>query len=222
MGFVFTDEKGQSQISSEIVSNWIFRKAFEDVIIGLTLSLIQAYTLLEIKERSQRSTAIPFESAEAIQNEIDKIGIQARKLPFPALIDNIESHISDTLFFKEEIISINQIRNCLVHKNGIVQNAQMSLKYIDSKVSVKTADSVVELTKEVKDQNIPIQGMSFEEIRRENNFRAGDKVQISSDMFKAITYTCIRFVHEMIRNLPIPEDQKTSLIQPMMATLVIK
>ena len=82
--------------------------------------MIEADILLKTAELAARYSATVHPDLSILQGELDAISLRAHKLHFPALIEDIEKMLAAALPLKEEILSINQVRNCLVHKNAIV------------------------------------------------------------------------------------------------------
>lgn len=69
--------------------NWMMRKAFEDFIIALTESLIEAYTFLKLRafaDESKKHTTLGLEQTE---KNITLIKEKSRKMSFPDLICEI-------------------------------------------------------------------------------------------------------------------------------------
>jgi len=227
LAFVFPDEKGEVKVTSEIISDWIFRKAFEDIIIGLTESLIEIHRLLNIYSIAKESEVTPFENQEIMEETMRAIAIKPSKLPLPVLMKEIEIIINEPLQYRGEISSINQVRNCLVHRNSIVSLADINdpnskllcLSYIDLVIFMQTGGNIIELTKEVKNHSPYVENLLCQYIQKKISFSLNEKVVINADIFKGATNTCILFIQELIRKLPISDTIKNSIIQPYQMNL---
>ena len=126
---LFIDDYKKPLTNNEIKENtlnWIFQKAFEEIIIGLTPSLIEAYKVLKVRDLSL--TINTYENTKALNQVLSRIDIEAQKMHFPVLIAKIEAYLGQTLVFREEILSINQVRNCLVHRQGFVSELDLNDK----------------------------------------------------------------------------------------------
>lgn len=133
---------------------WVIRKAFEDFINGLTKSLKEANKIIKtliLSEKPKYSM-----TKEEIENGLRKINAEIESLHFPKLIEFIENYIGHPLPFREEIISINQIRNCLVHRDGLVSvkdvnnNNELELKWISLKWYTKINEVSTEITYDLR------------------------------------------------------------------------
>lgn len=95
----------------------LLQKSFEDLIKGVTLSLCDAYLLIKFRAFLCSEKSLTIEKIDSTQKDIYKT---AHKKSFPALIKEISDEIGEGLPFSKELLSINQTRNCLVHRKGIV------------------------------------------------------------------------------------------------------
>jgi len=221
LGFVFPDNVGNTIVSSQGISNWIFRKAFEDFIIGLTQSLIEIYVFLEIYDLAKKSETVPLNPQLTVEGLQAGFLKKANKLPFPVLQTEIERLLNVPLAYKDEIATINQVRNCLVHRNALVDDDKpLTLRYIDMHVVVQLNGEIIEVTKEFKKKRTLVEGINIQNTTKTLIFPIGSKVSMTPDIFKGVTYTCILFIHELVRKLPIDENVKRILAPPFQLKLV--
>jgi hypothetical protein len=201
------DEGNEKLIGKEEVLSWVYRKAFEEYIIGLTESLIAAYRLFEVVKLADETARSPIEY-NLIEGVLDKITTKAHKLHFPVLIEEIEKHIGTTLKFKSEVLSINSVRNCLVHRNGMVSNKdlngneRLTLFYRDLAMYVETLDGIKELTVKFKDSNEPVYSIAVQPLLKELSFELGAKVQIEANIFNGLAWTCFQFIQDLYQHCP--------------------
>ena len=122
---VYIDDKQKSLSANEQKEktiNWLFKKAFEEFIAGLTKSLIEAYRFVKLRNLSLN----PFPGTNTqLEQEIKKIDTDANKTHFPKLIEHIENGLGHPLYMRDEILSINRVRNCVVHRDGIVKQKDL-------------------------------------------------------------------------------------------------
>ncbi len=221
LGFVFTDKEGKSKVDSPAISGWIFKKAFEDFIVGLTQSLIEIYTLLEILDLVKQSKITPLSPQITLEKLLAGISKKANELNFPRLLTAIETRINCNLVYKNEILTINKVRNCMVHRNSIVDNGKpITLRYIDMRIDVHVNGERIEVTKEFKKNRTLVQGMDVQNIIKSLTFGEGSKIVMTPDIFKGVTNTCILFMQEIVRKLPIDENIKKALIPPFQLKVV--
>lgn len=215
----FATEQGSIHANADDISGWIFQKAFEDFIVGLTQSLIEVYSLLKLHALSKRTALQPIISKQQLEDELKTIGVKGAKLNFPTIIEEIEKMLGQKLMFREEILSVNYVRNCFVHKGGIASTS-FSLRYIEMRMIIKNNGELMRLTKELKKNKVAADQLFIQKVSARQTFEAGEKIIVSADVFKDVTYTCILFINELILKLPLPEEIKDQIIQPFTMQLV--
>ena len=97
--------------------NWILKKGFEDLITALTELMISFSYIVDLNKKIKENPKRTLGELEQLIFERNEINT---KLPFPKLIEKVNSSLKEPLKFSKEILSINKVRNCLVHRNGIV------------------------------------------------------------------------------------------------------
>ena len=211
---VETNEILSSSLIKENALNWLFCKTFEDFIVGLNESLIQAYIIAKMFElQKENHTGC---SMEEVQAKVDKIHKKPIKMHIPELIAEIEKSIGKILFLKEEVLSINKVRNCLVHRNGLValedtnndDKTILFLKCKEMRVYRDHKEAMVHLTMEDKKDGVLVKKATFQIFPKVVEFPIGMRVKMDSNVLNAITYTSITFVNELLRALPIPFTPK--------------
>jgi len=217
----FVNENGSSSVTAPKIVEWVFKKAFEDFIIGLTQSLTESYILLKSVALATKYSSVTCPDESTLQKELDAISLKAHKLHFPTLIENIEEMLQEQLSLKEEIISINQVRNCLVHKNAIVtESPALYLKYIKMQMYVQKGGQMRELTKNLKSEKFLTEKLEIQSLATCLAFKMGEHLVFTPDIFKDVTYTCILFIHELIYKLPLPQAMKDQIVSPFTINLI--
>lgn len=194
----------------QITLDWVFTKAFEEFINGLTKSFKEAYKYLKVFALHKELNYL--KSREQLNEELQKIDAELDRLHFPDFLDRIEKLLCIPLPLKGEILSINQVRNCLVHRHGIVGDkdiknsatSELSLKWITLKIWVEIEGKQVEMSYDLRKDGISVDSMSFKQVPRERAFRLGEKVLINIDEFNDISFTCSSFVSELMQLMPLP------------------
>lgn len=206
---IYIENPQELTISKEKILLWLFKKAFEQFISGLTDSLIEAYKFYEILSLSKDSEANSIYSYQEVQNRLAKINDDAHKFHFPILIEKIEQHINNTLLFKKEILSINKVRACLVHRNGIVTKYDtnslysLDLHYIDRVVLVEKDGEIIRLTKELKSIPFITNNIIIQNVAKCQKNMLNTSILINGDLFNGVANTCILFVEHLYSLLPI-------------------
>jgi hypothetical protein len=205
---IYVDDKRLSLTvaeQKEKTIKWLFKKAFEEFVAGLTKSLIEAFCFVKF----QRLSLSTFDGTkEQLEEELKKVRISANNAHFPVLIDHIEKELGD-LDLVEEIRSINRIRNCMVHRDGVVQekdlkdssSGKLILKWISIKNYTIRNGERIALDYRTREHGILIQNMEVELVRNEKQFKLNDKIEINLNEFNEISYTCSEFVNALLRTI---------------------
>jgi hypothetical protein len=193
--------------------NWILNKAFEEFINGLTKSFKETYRYLKIYSLSLE----PRNSSkrEDFEKILDKVEVDIEKFSFPEFLDKIELLLRQPLPLKEEISSINKIRNCLVHRHGLVgekdiktsPTKDLRLKWISLKYWTNIEGEQMEITYNFRKDSIIVKNLEIEQIRNEKVFKSGDKILLDINEFNHISYTCYQFITRLYTLMPIPTEE---------------
>ena len=188
--------------------DWIFKKAFEEFISGLTMSLIEGYRFVKLHALASQN---PYPGKkEDLENEMENIDIAASKAHFPELMKHIEQGLGQSLPLRDEINSINKVRNCLVHRHGIVQQKDLydansdtlTLKWKSIKLYTYKDGQLKELVYETRKDGILIDNMQKEQIDNVRHFKLGDKITIDLNDFNGISFTCADFAKTLFDIMP--------------------
>lgn len=201
--------------------DWLFKKAFEEFILGLTESLIEAYKFVNFTALSITSRDIKKMTVEEIDAEIAIINSRPHKLHFPVLLDEVEKKLGIVLPLKKEILSINGIRNCLVHRNGLVSKLDLreefsdclQLHYLDLITFYKKGEYMVEMKWADKKDRLTTDALQFRETPKLIEFKTGERVSIDQNIFNGVAYTCTRFL-QTLNHLAIVHNAGIAHIKP--------
>lgn len=191
--------------------NWVLRKAFEDFITGLTKSLQEAYKYLRIYTLSQNKSY--FKTRKELEDELKIIESEIEKFHFPDFIERIEKLLNKKLPLRKEILSINQIRNCLVHRHGIIgpkdvrysRSKDLRLTWLSLSLWTIQEGKHIELNIESRKKGIIITNILPKTTNHERIFQLGDKISFSINEFNGMEYTCVTFVQELFQLIPRPK-----------------
>ncbi|WP_179006559.1 hypothetical protein [Winogradskyella forsetii] len=98
--------------------NWILKKGFEDLISALTELLISFSFIIDLNEKIKTKRKTTFGEFKELIFEPNDANSQNN---FPRLIEKVSESLKEPLKFIEEVKTINRVRRCLVHRNGIVR-----------------------------------------------------------------------------------------------------
>ncbi|MCI1753614.1 MAG: hypothetical protein LKM36_12350 [Flavobacteriales bacterium] len=189
--------------------NWLLKNAFEDFISGTNESLIEAYKFLHLRNLARKTRNQPFLDKPSLEGRLRQIEAHPMGMHVPALVQAIEKELGGPLQMTTEILSINKVRNCLVHRNGLVTALDVNYKdanclrllYIDHIVHVKIDGHIHRLTRELKEQSPMVHGMQLEAKPTIRDYAIGDLVSFDANLFNSVSYTCLCFTELMLQQL---------------------
>lgn len=193
--------------------NWIFKKGFEEFVVALTESLIVAYRYARYSNLANQSNHTPIVNDIVLDDMLEAIDNAALLNYLPNLINEIEKIFVIELPLKMEIISINNVRNCLVHRNGRVSkvdlkktsDSHLTLRYLENVVIGTVNGKEFELKWEHKVNEIKLDKYpKYIPTPRIKQFALNEKIIIDANVFNDVSFTCVRFTQELMRSLPKP------------------
>jgi len=189
--------------SKVFFKSWIVKKGIEDLIKGVTLMLIEVCKVIE--KQKVLHTNNP-QSVEELNKILNLPEHKFSKKHFPNLIEIIMPFLNQELSYLDEINSINRIRRCLVHRDGLVtsldiQEGESDLKlkwiYFDIDYEVNRKKSKLDrMTMMTTDGKILL-----EEQRRFKQFNESEKIDINYQLFNELIWTVFKFGEDLIRKL---------------------
>lgn len=188
----------------EIYRDWLIKKGFEDIIRAITNMLVEVCQLLdkyeELKSMTQHITFA--ELQEFILKRDDSV----TKKAFPELLKQIEPYLFEKLTHENEIKSINRIRRCLVHRNGIVSSvdfftgeATLKLHWVLMKAFYEQDGTRTEIREMTLVKGLGEFKVELEKYTKE--FLENEKIQISYQVFNEIVLTAFLFGRDLISKL---------------------
>jgi len=191
----------------EKYSEWVLSSGFRDAIESVSSFLESVHQVLTCWE-----LAVKEKSGFLIPKDDWNINIPAEtkryhRLGLPDKLDHIyvkhDIDIKDS--FKEQILSINSARNCLVHRNGIVserdvnQNEELVVKWLKMKLFVRDEDGDHDLVMgELIEKESTICVKLKEQERR---FSLGSLVSFTVEEFSELTWCFFLFGEELVKTI---------------------
>lgn len=199
----FDQDDADIDIKKQNFKNWLVRKGFEDLVKGIEYSLREAYFYVSIV-----SKASDLKTGEAFNQALAEIRRKALRMHIPDMIDKIEPHLTHSLNYKDQILSINKGRTCLVHRGGLVtekdindpSNNMLKLCWVKLKLFYEKDGEEIEL----QGQTL-IEGGSSIKMRRENSeisFNLGEHISLNYRQFNEFIVTCHHFGTDLVDALP--------------------
>ncbi|MCK5588729.1 MAG: hypothetical protein KAI16_00245 [Candidatus Pacebacteria bacterium] len=184
--------------------DWLLERGFEDLMKGVEYTLRDAYKYSYII-----SNPIKFTKLKNL-NDFQK---KAEFCTISSMIEKIKFFSIKDLVYVEHILSINKVRNCLVHRGGIVGEKDINnknlkileLKWIKMKLFYKNNKSEeVDIVGGTKIQNVGHSGalVLLKKDEKIKNFKKGEKISFDYKQFNEIISTCFLFGEDLKNCLP--------------------
>lgn len=199
----FDQDEVDIDIKKQNFKNWLVRKGIEDLVKGIEYSLREAYLYVSIFSRASE-----LKTGEAFNQAFAEIRKKALRMHIPNMIEKIEPHLIHPLNYKDQILSINKGRTCLVHRGGLVtekdindlSNKTLKLFWVKLKLFYEKEGEEIEL----QGQTL-IEGGTSIKMRRENNeisFNIGQQISLNYRQFNEFIVTCHHFGTDLVDALP--------------------
>ncbi|NJX16606.1 hypothetical protein [Tamlana crocina] len=180
--------------SKQNFKHWILKKGFEDLISALTELLISFSHIIDLKEKIQKNNKLTLEKIKELIFETNDSNSTKN---FPSLIKKVEGSLKQPLTYKSEVETINRVRRCLVHRNGIVRptdfNVQNGLElkwwFLKFKLTnngqTKNLERFDIITSETK--------MEMDDTPKSKLFTENQRVEFNYQEFNELALFCQRF-----------------------------
>jgi hypothetical protein len=191
--------------------NWVVKKGVEDLIKGVFSMLIEVVKTIKKVEAIKEIKPTSLEELEGILNDPFS---RVDKKSFPNLIDLIKPYLNEEMTYLNEIKSINRIRRCLVHRDGLVTSIDVQ----EGEENLVLLWRKPEVTYEASGQQKPLGfgalltgdmpplNLSFNQKRKE--FKLNESIEIDYELFNEIIWTCQLFGDNLIANLDFGQVKK--------------
>jgi hypothetical protein len=184
--------------SKKIFKDWLIKKGFEDLIKGVSGMLIDYYRLLYVNDKVSGINTVE-EFANLLLNSEDA----GSEKHFPELLNIIKANINGSLEYEDCINSVNAVRNCLVHRNGVVSSKELKkeesliLKWGHFKLSFTDQDGVEKDMQPFSLIKGPFQ-VHATILKKTKEFKMNEQIEITYQEFNEIKDTCIFFAQDLL------------------------
>lgn len=184
--------------------NWILAKAFQDLMRGVRGSLEAAYFFVELV--SIGGGVLQVKSNSTIDDLLAPFRESAAKRNFPPLLEQVNSRLEKPLDFSDAYQSMQNARNCLEHRGGVVSKSDadedgvMRLRFPRVKMFVNENNEEIELQRDVV-----VRGGAQILMRmdvRVRSFSVGERLTITAADFDEIAFACWHFGGQLAERLP--------------------
>jgi hypothetical protein len=204
-GFFRFDIKGPDLSEVErraLYENWILAKAFQDLMRGVRASLEEAFLFVELVAIGQMRAT----SNSTVDVIIAPFRNDAARRNFPPLLAHVNSKLEKPLEFVDAYQSMQDARNCLEHRAGIVgkkdasEDGVMRLRFPRVKMFFVLDDKEVELQ-----HGTAVQAGTQILMRmdlRVREFKIGERLTIAAADFDEVAFACYYFGNQLAERLP--------------------
>jgi len=184
---------------------WLLRSAFVDLITGLNESLIEACKIIRLAEAQRNSKAQPFANEAALERHFDKVDDDLIKATIPTLLMELGASVKRPLLYLNEIQSINKVRNCLIHRNGIVGRRDVNepdadvlrLYYRVHRIHARVEDADHLVDRAFKARSHLVNGIRTEVLQSTSDAKLGSAIGLSTDIFNDVAFTSFLFLQDL-------------------------
>ena len=205
---IFTHEpviKMDLEASRINFNSWVLKKGFEDLIAALTELMISFCNIIDLNSKikdSRSGTLDDFAKVIFGQNEINT------KLHFPILIKKVKGSLKSPLKYNIEILTLNKVRNCLVHRNGVIHETDFNfengliLKWWYYDVKLKQGKRLKELKRfdiiKPSENNIQITP-----VLKTKFFKRGERIAFDFQEFNELSHFCQSVGFDMLNKFEL-------------------
>lgn len=205
-GLAFMAEDPGNPTSDEAqrmeTEGWLLRAACIDLITALNESLIEACRIIRLSRTQRDSKLKPFLDEAAIEEHMSKIETDLMRAHIPDLLKELSNGMERPLAYEQEIRSLNQLRNCLIHRNGLVSKRDVNttdvpalrLCYMSHKIYVREGEVEHEVDRELKARSPIINAMMTRPVPKTVDYPVGSVIGLTTDVFNDVAFTCYLFL----------------------------
>jgi hypothetical protein len=196
--------------------NWLFSKAFADLMRGVRASLEDAYVVLQMFPGPHRVLA-----GSTLEQAFAPFRDSAAKMRFPQLLSGVNEKLATPLLFSEAYESLQKARNCFEHRSGIVgavdapAGGVLILQFPRAKVFYFRDGKEVELVAghqvDAGDGKPEVQ-THFKRDIRERRFGIGHRIALTASDFNEIAFACNLLATTLLKHVSDATQAKT--VQP--------
>jgi len=187
-------------------ANWLLCRGFQELARSIRQMLEEAFfynSMVEFAEKELSQT----NTWGLLQNQIGAFRKTAVDANFSDLIKLVNRRLTSPLYFEKEFLSLQKVRNCLEHRNGIVAERDVDpktkilrLALPRLKISHEEDGKEIELSKGSFIEKNTI--IKFKNVIEEREYKLGDRVVFNPAEFHDIGFGCWAFTRDLGGKLP--------------------
>lgn len=181
--------------------SWILSKAFQDLMRGVRSSLEEAYFFIRLMDVGRFRAGI----SGTLDEILRPFREEAASMQFPPLLGAVNARLDKPLAFSQAYQSLQDARNCLEHRNGVVgqrdakSNGKLVLQFPRILLFVERDGKWIEMSRGFVSKG---EMLKLKIDLRKREYEIGQRLEISAVDFEEIAFACSQFAGELARNLP--------------------
>ncbi len=193
-----------------LYENWILAKAFQDLMRGVRASLEEAHFFIELISQPHK-----MRSNSTLDDLFAPLREKAGKKRFPDLLERVNAKLTQPLAFSGAFQSMQNARNCLEHRNGIVGKVDtkdgqaMYLAFPRVKLFYYRHGDEIEVRDNepvhAQDGKVEVEILMRLEVR-ERTIGLGERIVLTAADFDEIAFGCFFFGSQLRDRLPQPTN----------------
>jgi hypothetical protein len=197
----FADEVSAEQRKAAYM-HWLLSKGFQDLARGVRQMLEEAFFYNGMVARAGELHT--WAELQAAEQELRK---EANEMWFSDLFAAVNKRLTTPLHYEREFLSLQKVRNCLEHRDSIVQERDLGpdsrvlrLRLPRLKLYYEDAGQEIELgIGAVVEKDVEV---LTKVVITEHEFKLGERVTFQADEFHDIGFGCWAITDDLVRRLP--------------------
>ncbi|WP_164607987.1 hypothetical protein [Rhodopseudomonas sp. BR0M22] len=191
-----------------VYENWLLSKGFHELARGVRETLEEARVFIEL---------VRFQATEMtwgeFQDYLAALRERVGRLPFPALLGEVNVRLTSPMDFADEFMSFQKVRNCMEHRAGIVgppdvgpeQRLTLKLPRLKMFYNNPAGEEVELVAGTVIDthQHTGIAEILIKRDTRSKSYALGETVSFTAAEFNEFAFACYLFGSDVASKLPI-------------------
>lgn len=183
-------------------THWLLSKGFQDVARGTKQMLEEAYFYNGMVAR-----AGGLRTWAGVQAAEQKLRQAASNKRFPQLLDEVKKRLTSPLHYERELLSLQDVRNCLEHREGIVRERDVDpatgalhLRWPRLRLFYDDEGRRIELGRGSQVEKDT--ALMADIVVEEREFKLGERVIFKADEFHDIGFGCLTIANDLVQRLP--------------------
>jgi hypothetical protein len=197
----FSDEISAEERKT-VYTHWLLAKGFQDLARGTKQMLEEAYFYNGMVARAGGLRT--FAELQAAEQELRAAATNKK---FPQLLDHVKKRLTSPLHYECELLSLQDVRNCLEHREGIVQERDVDpatrvlhLRWPRRRLFYEDQGRQIEVGRGSPVEKDTV--LIWDVIVEEREFKLGERVTFKAEEFHDIGFGCLVIAEDLVSQLP--------------------